>query len=182
MEEFRNIGAMIVDPTGYSRDLLRSILITLGVLDIFKVGSTIECLSALRAQHRDVVFCDELAGDCADFMMSLRRDTSTHNITIPVFLVSAGVQEQQVTAARDAGLNSVIVKPVSLATVERKLRATLQTPKDFVTSKTFIGPDRRANREDRRQAGDRPGFTERRRSSPSAELFAVPPTLPREPT
>jgi len=180
MEEFRSIKAIIIDPTGYSRDLLRRILVSLEVHDIDYVSSTGRALSTLQTHRRDVVFCDELAGVPADFMKTLRRDFNTRNILVPVFLVTAGADEQQIHTARDAGINGVIVKPVSVATVERKLRATLQTPKDFVATKAFIGPDRRANREDRRLAGERADREERRGRGRSAEalVFPVAPTLP----
>jgi two-component system chemotaxis response regulator CheY len=178
MEEFRNIKAMIVDPTGNSRRLLRGILFSLEVHDIEHTPNASQCLMALRKVQRDVVFYDEMAGVPADFMKTLRRDFDTRNILVPTFLVTAGVDEKQIVSARDAGINGVIVKPVSSATVERKLRATLQTPKDFVATKTFIGPDRRA-REDRRLSGDRAGHTERRGQGRSSEAMVIPviPTI-----
>jgi len=177
LSEYWKIKTLIVDPAGYSRDLLRGILIALGVVDTLNMPNCAKALSALQAHHRDVVFCDERAGNCAEFMKVLRRDVGTRNITVPVFLISAGVQEEQILVARDAGMNGVIVKPVSVATVKRKLSATLKTPKDFVTTKAFIGPDRRTGREDRRIAGDRLGFEDRRVRTQPAEIFPVPPTL-----
>src|SRR5271156_1234686 len=137
MSDFERIKALIVDHAGYSRDLLRGILTVLGVVDTFNSPNCTRALSALQAHHRDVVFCDERAGNCAEFMKALRRDVETRNITVPVFLISAGVQEEQILVARDAGMNGVIVKPVSVATVERKLCATLKRPKDFVATKAF---------------------------------------------
>ncbi len=177
MREFRDITAMIIDPRGYSRDLLRGILVSLGVHDIVNLSNTLQGLSALQTYYRDVVFCHVTAGNSADFMKKLRRDVRTRNITVPVFLVSAGAHADQALIARDAGMNGVIVKPVSAATVERKLQATLQTPRDFVASRTFIGPDRRTSREDRRGLNDEPGFEDQCARPSDARVFAVPPAL-----
>ena len=174
MKEFRDIKAMIIDPRGYNRNLLRGILVSLGVHDIVNVSSTLQGLSALQTYYRDVVFCGDTAGNSVDFMKKLRRDVSTRNITVPVFLVSAGAHADQAFIARDAGMNGVIVKPVSVATVERKLQATLQTPRDFVATRTFIGPDRRTSREDRRRLNDKPGFEDRCAHPSDAWVFAVP--------
>jgi len=176
MSELRDIQVMIVDPAGYSRKVLRDILILLGVQDIMQAANCDNVLNALQAHYRNVVFCDE-ACDTSGFMKALRRDVKTQNITVPVFLISSGVQEEQIFVARDAGMNGVIVKPVSVATVERKLRIALGSPKDWVASKEFIGPDRRANRDRRGSAGlaelpDRRGRSDRR-----ADVFAVPPML-----
>ena len=136
MMEFRDIKAMIIDPRGYKRDLLRGILASLRVHDIVNLSDTLQALSILQTQYRDVVFCGDTVGNSADFVKKLRRDVHTRNITVPVFLVSAGSHADQALVARDAGINGVIVKPVSVATVEHKLQATLQTPRGFVASRT----------------------------------------------
>jgi DNA-binding response OmpR family regulator len=128
--------------------------------------------------YRNVLFCDETAGDIAGFMKALRRDTKTKNIALPVFLVSAGVQEEQVAIARDAGMNGVVVKPLSVATVEKKLRLTLEEPKAWIATPNFIGPDRRIHREAGCAARWR-FFDRRVRSDELVRVFPVPPVLPK---
>jgi CheY-like chemotaxis protein len=176
MHQLPRIKVLVVDPAGYSRRLLQELLNSLGVQDIVSAPRSENALSALRANYSNVVFCDE-ACDTAGFIKALRRDTKTQNITVPVFMISAGVQQEQIAVARDAGINGVIVKPISAATVERKLRVALGNPKDWVASKEFIGPDRRTNQE-RRLSCDLLGFSDRRGgSSLRADIFAISPML-----
>ena len=56
------------------------------------------------------------------FLRALRRDLTTRDVTVPVVLVSSGAGSSKMNAARDSGMNDVIVKPVSIGTIERKLR------------------------------------------------------------
>jgi hypothetical protein len=46
--------------------------------------------------------------------------------------------------ARDLGFTSVLTRPISAATVMRKLKLALDAPRPFIASTDFFGPDRRA--------------------------------------
>jgi len=181
MNEFKDIRTLIVDPAGHSKNLLRSLLTTLNVSQAVAVANTDEALACLRQEHFSIVFCDELVGplDPYGFLMALRRDLVTRDVTVPVVLVSAAAEFSKITAARDAGMNDVIAKPVSAGTIERKLRSLLLAPRSFVTVKGFVGPDRRAGGE-RRQFGMRPppqGEDRRGKSAEVGSVFAIGPRL-----
>jgi two-component system, chemotaxis family, chemotaxis protein CheY len=186
MSEFRDIRTLIIDPAGHSKALLKSLLTTLEVARVVTVTSTEEALLTLRREVFSVVFCDELAGplDPVAFLKTLRRDLATRDVTVPVVLVSAGADYSKIIAARDAGINDIMAKPVSAETVERKLRSLLLAPRSFVTAKAFVGPDRRRSGEDRRPFGERrPGGEDRRGKSADGSVFAIGPRLsPDEPT
>jgi CheY-like chemotaxis protein len=143
MTDFHRLKAMIVDPSSYNRSLLREILLSLGVLDCTSTLSCAQARSGLQKNHRDLIFLDEEAGDTVAFARALRRDANGRNSAIPIFLVSAGPHEEQIVLARDAGINGVIVRPLSAAAVERKLRLVLEPPKPWISTADYVGPDRR---------------------------------------
>ena len=92
MEDLKDIKVLIIDPSGYSKNLLRQILLQIGVQNIEPVANTTEALDKMRLQLFDVVFCDE---NCAPlgptaFIKALRFDLQTQNVTLPVILVSSG--------------------------------------------------------------------------------------------
>ncbi len=173
---FHSLKVMIVDPGSYSRSLLRDVLCSLGVNDLITADSCAHARSALLSRHRDVIFLADTAGDIAAFVRALRRDTGTRNITVPVFLIAAGIQQSDIARARDAGMNGIIVKPVSVATVERKLKAALEAPRDWVASMEFIGPDRRGRKERR---VNRVSKRERRGPAEPGRVTPVTPRLPK---
>lgn len=180
MGNFRHLRTLIIDPSGYSKNLLKTLLATLGVEHVVAMGQTDYALVSLRNELFNIVFCDEMVAphDPIAFLKALRRDLRTRDVTIPVVLVSAGADIDKIKAARDAGMSDVLTKPVSAETVERRLRALLLKPKAFVASKAFVGPDRRRNNEDRRQFGERaPDGVDRRQSRTSDCVFQIGPKI-----
>ena len=101
---------------------------------------------------------------------------NTRDVTVPVVLISPGADFAKVAAARDAGMNDVIVKPVSIDTIERKLTSLVLEPKAFVTARAFVGPDRR-RAGDRRQFGERTASQERRGKATDGSIFAISPRI-----
>jgi two-component system chemotaxis response regulator CheY len=100
----------------------------------------------LRLQLFTAVLCDENAAGVGAraFGYAARRTSGLLNPLIPIFLVCAGPRRRDVEAARDLGFTDVLTRPVSAATVIRKLKLALGKPRPFIASTDFFGPDRRA--------------------------------------
>jgi two-component system, chemotaxis family, chemotaxis protein CheY len=164
MSEFKDILPLIVDPDTQSKALLRKLLAAFGVTRVMSAQATDDAMMMLRREKFNVVFLDELAGPLKPlhFLKMLRRDQHSADASVPVVLVCAHADAAKITAARDAGMNDVISKPVNLPAIERQLRAALAPSRSFVVNKNFIGPDRRHMRDDRRQFGERPLRFDRR--------------------
>ncbi len=164
MDGLRDKDILILDSTGHSRNLLRQILLLLGFTRVSCAARTSDALAMLRDRPFRVVFCDEdvRPHTPAEFMKSLRCDLTTANVVIPAVLVSTAARYDKVSEWRDAGGNDVIVKPVSMEVIKLRIASLILNPKPFVTTRTFIGPDRR--REDRRQEGARNAAAGDRRS------------------
>lgn len=173
MSEFKDILPLIIDPDIQSEALLRKLLAAFGINRVMSAQATDDALVMLRREPFSIVFLDELAGPLKPlhFLKMLRRDQHSRDVTVPVVMLCAQLDAAKVTAARDAGMNDVIMKPVNLPAIERQLRALLLPRRPFITAKNFVGPDRRHMREDRRQFGERPAGKDRRAKpiAPSAD-------------
>jgi two-component system, chemotaxis family, chemotaxis protein CheY len=174
MSGFENLHVLKIDTVGHGARLLRRILKELAVENFEVFRSAKNTLPRMRKQRFDVVFCDDSVGfaQAVAFVKALRRDINTCDPTVPVFLLTAGLCRSDVEIARDAGINDVITKPVSIETIRRKLESVLLNPSAFVAAKTFLGPDRRRSserqpypREDRRagRSADAEVFIQRAR-------------------
>ena len=84
-----------------------------------------------------------LAGAAAAFPLAARRTQGLLNPMIPFFLTCHGPRRVQVEAARNAGVTDVLARPISAATVKRKLLQAIVRPRAFIASTEFFGPDRR---------------------------------------
>ena len=154
-ETFNTLPILVVDGKAGNARLLRGILLTLGISDVALAEDTDSALEIMASNSFQAVFCDEAVGplDAAGFVLAVRRNAGVRNPRTPIVLVSDGPQRAQVEQARDAGINGLIVRPLSMNSVKRKLLALFQTPKPFVETEAFFGPDRRRER-DRRGARD----------------------------
>src|ERR1700683_3126180 len=93
---------LIVDSASYAHPLLRTVLASLGITNIANLRTTDKALSALRSDRYDVVFFDESGGDQSAFVNAVRCDIHSRNAFVPIVLVTAGLQQAQITDARIA--------------------------------------------------------------------------------
>lgn len=149
MNESENFAAhrlMIVGGKGHVVQTLRQVLGIVGVKQIQAVADPAAAVEMLRTQMFTAVLCDETAAGAGAraFGFAARRTSGLLNPLIPIFLVCAGPRRRDVEAARDLGYNDVLTRPLSAATVIRKLKLALGKPRPFIASTDFFGPDRRA--------------------------------------
>lgn len=162
-----HMKTLIIDPKPHGVQLLRSILSMLGLADIVATDTSEGALTHLREHRFDVVFCDEAMKPMnpVAFSKAVRRDSSGKNATVPIVVMTGSARKRQVELARDSGANHVIVRPMSMATVRRKLESLLFAAPVFVQSDAFCGPDRRREGRRTKASGGPPKKDEERRET-----------------
>jgi DNA-binding response OmpR family regulator len=58
-------------------------------------------------------------------------------------MITGHSERSRVSAARDAGVNEFLVKPVTAKSLMERLTLIVNKPRNFVKSKNYFGPDRR---------------------------------------
>jgi two-component system, chemotaxis family, chemotaxis protein CheY len=137
----------IVDDNPFSRQILRSLLIAIGIADT-KIKELPDAESELGGLIRftpDVVICGiSLPGmDGLAFIRAVRALDDEIACCVPIIVCTAHTDERSVIACRDAGANEVLNKPVSVTTLYQRLVSVIENPRSFVLSPVFKGPDRR---------------------------------------
>jgi CheY-like chemotaxis protein len=147
---FKGLHVLVVDAHEESVRLLRQTLSALGITDVAVADNSLAALKALSIDIYDVVFCDAVIGpiDLWEFSARLRLDPKGRNRRVPIILTTENPQQKLVELARDSGINDVVIRPLSVTAVRRRLESAM-VPKPFVTAESFAGPDRR--RKDRRE-------------------------------
>jgi two-component system chemotaxis response regulator CheY len=87
------------------------------------------------------------------------RDYLSHPSThVPVLMITGYAEKHVVEAARDAGATEFLAKPVTVDGLGARLMSVIENPRQFISSGTFVGPDRRRRQlpveEDMRQSAD----------------------------
>ncbi|HTQ15376.1 MAG TPA: response regulator [Rhizomicrobium sp.] len=147
MVEIKSLRILVVTARPHVAQVLRQVLGICGVTDIAVCAHGAAALDLLRHQVYDAVFCDQASSHDTgrDFAKDARTAEGVLDSMIPVFLVSGGPRRRDVEAARDRGYTDVIARPVSAATVLRKLNSALERPRPFIAAPDFFGPDRRSS-------------------------------------
>lgn len=125
-----------------------------GVLRSFRfnavdvLGSSDEAWARLTAEPRlkpDIILLDwnahPIGGE--DFAKRLRRVESPALAEVPVIGLIANADRPTVFAARDCGINALLLRPFSAAQLMEKVIWTLGQYTDFIRSEHYVGPDRR---------------------------------------
>lgn len=147
---FRRSTILVAEGDRGLRRTLRDVLLGMGFPSIIVAGTTAETYRQIIEQRPSVILLDHKlpgTGDGLALTRRLRRD----NDPIPVILMTNTPDATLVSAARDAGVNEIVIKPISMESLVVRLMHVLQVPRKFIRSKTFLGPDRR-RLPDRRRA------------------------------
>jgi len=144
-EDLGELQVLIVGGKPHAVMTLRTVFGIIGINKVSAVADSMRAIAALREQAVDAVFCDEHteAIDDVPFPLAARRAKGVLNPMLPIFLVCSAPMRRQVEGARDDGITDVLVRPISAATVIRKLRGATLAPRPFILASGFFGPDRR---------------------------------------
>jgi len=119
----KNMKILVVDDFSTMRRIVRNLLVDLGFSGqmIFEADDGEAALSMLRSQPFDMVVTDwnmpNMTG--IDLLRSIRAEAAWKGL--PVLMVTAENNRDQIVAAAQAGVNGYIVKPFNAATLQEKL-------------------------------------------------------------
>ncbi len=81
--------------------------------------------------------------DGLEFTVRVRLSEDSPNVFTPIIMVSGHIGRGRIVAARDAGVNEFVVKPISAKSLFDRIQAIIERPRPFVRLKSYFGPDRR---------------------------------------
>ena len=164
LTDFKNLRVMVVGGRPSGLQVLRTVFGVAGIGNVVAVPESRRAVNLLCNERFAAVFCDdraELVGG-VPFPLAARRGTGVLNPMIPIFLLCSAARRRQVEQARDTGVTDVLARPLSAATVIRKLRIALVHPRPFIAAPDFFGPDRRVRQHGRFDGDERRQRTARK--------------------
>jgi len=122
----------------------------------------IDVAAVMRDLNPDVILLDWMMDGMTglDFVKMVRTSSASANPFVPIIMLTGYTQVDHVRAARDAGVNEFLAKPVSVKAVMTRLTAVIEHPRSYVRTKVYFGPCRRRRGHEeyrgpeRRTAGD----------------------------
>ncbi len=143
----RKITIMIVDPNEFARTFIRSICRNLHFGNILTTGDTTEAFGLLQKNPVQLIVCDWALAPLSsiDFVKQLRA-SGIPNSAVPVIILTSSGSPEAIIAARDAGVDDYLTRPIVMRRLLNSFVSALCMPRVFVKSKSYIGPCRRRRR------------------------------------
>ncbi|HEY1630679.1 MAG TPA: response regulator [Rhizomicrobium sp.] len=162
--DFKSLSVLIVSAKPHVVQILRQVMGIAGVGGVAAVADGNAALELLANQIFDAVFCDDASANDTgvDFGAASRKSEGMLDPMLPVFLLCAGPRRRDIETARDQGYTDVLTRPVSAATIMRKLKLAVERPRPFIVAPDFYGPDRRAESRGQFRGPDRRKRTPRK--------------------
>jgi two-component system, chemotaxis family, chemotaxis protein CheY len=159
--DFAPLRVLIVDDHNFTRLLIREVLQNLGCSksNIFEAEDGSAALQVLTEQRVHLIICDWQMEpmDGLTFIRTIRDPKKSTDPFVPVVLCSAYTQRDLIERARDLGVTEIMTKPITVKAIEEKVRTVIESPRPFVDTTQYFGPDRR------RRAENGPPTEERRK-------------------
>jgi two-component system, chemotaxis family, chemotaxis protein CheY len=132
------LHVLVVDDNPHMRSIVVAILRGVGVGTIREASDGADALSAMRSGVPDIVICDLNMDpiDGLEFTHMVRTAPDSPYPFVPIIMMTGHTERSKVSAARDAGVNELVAKPISARTV-------VDRPRPFVKSANYTGPCRR---------------------------------------
>jgi two-component system chemotaxis response regulator CheY len=136
---------LIVDDEYYSRKVIRTLLLAIGLSDIHEAEDGPRGLAAITAVIPDVVLLDwEMPGlDGADFMRRVRSPDTFALPNVPIIMLTGHAERSCVLEAVKLGVHEYVLKPVSSTLLRARLVSVLVKPRNIVRVGGYYGPEPR---------------------------------------
>lgn len=125
--------------------MLSQVLLRMGFKSVQVVRDGQAALEALSNGQRDILITEwQLPGvDGLELTRRIRQSEHAATRLLPVIMMTARAERQDVETARDTGINEFIVKPFTSGTVFRRIQQVVDNPRGFLLAPVYVGPDRR---------------------------------------
>lgn len=159
---FDSLDVLVVDDDRRMRLFLRTAAESFGVSRVREASDGAVAYEAIVAEPPDLLVTDYQM-EPVDGVRLIRRIRRTADDVIrflPIIMATACAEPAKLNLARDAGVNVILRKPVSLRDLADGISAICHDPLPFIRTRGYFGPERRRGR----IPGIAPGITGERRA------------------
>jgi CheY-like chemotaxis protein len=138
------LRAFVVDDSEHMRTLLGRLLLRMGIkAEGYEDGS--KALAAVEAEKPDVILTDYSMEpmDGLTFLRALRHLKNDKVRMTPVIMITGHAERERIKSARDAGVNEILVKPVTQGGIQTRIEEVILRPRRWVETTLYCGPCRR---------------------------------------
>ena len=141
-ERFAAAKIVVVDDEHYMRKVVRTMLLSIGVQNIYDAPDGEAGLALIRKVAPDVVILDwQMPGlDGPSFVRVVRSPATFPYPNVPIIMLTGHGERARVVEAVKIGVNEFLLKPVSVKALQDRVASVLTKPRDIVKSGGYYGP------------------------------------------
>lgn len=144
------LKVLVVDDNHHMINIIKTILRGFEVKDFFDTSGAAEAFQIIRTTPVDLIITDFAMDpvDGCELTKLIRSAEDSPNHFVPIIMLTAYAERSKVEQARDAGVTEFCAKPVTATELYRKVCSVINTPRSFVRTSVYFGPDRRRRKDD----------------------------------
>jgi len=144
------LKVLVVDDNHHMTNIIKTILRGIGVKDLADASNASDAFQIVRMTPVDLIITDyamDPVNGC-ELTKLMRTAADSPNHFVPIIMLTAYAERSKIEAARDAGVTEFCAKPITATELYRKVCAVINTPRSFIRTSVYFGPDRRRRRDD----------------------------------
>jgi CheY-like chemotaxis protein len=143
--EFNKLRFLIIDDNAHMRRIVRTLLHGYGTREVYEAEDGASGLEAFTAYQPDIVITDWAMPifDGIELASMIRQPGSNTNPYVPIIMLTGHSEKSRVIRARDSGITEFLCKPISAKSLYQRILGVVVSPRSFIKTKTYFGPDRR---------------------------------------
>lgn len=144
--DFTNLKAIVVEDHIPTQVVIQTALQHSGFAQVDVVGNIADAVELLRENQFDVLICDVNlgTGNGLALVKAVRQNRKFTNQYMPIFMLTGDSRQETVALAGKLGVNRFLSKPFKADQFISDIFDELRSPRPFLKTKDYFGPDRRA--------------------------------------
>jgi CheY-like chemotaxis protein len=143
--DFNKLRFLVCDDNPHMRRILRTLLHSFGAREVYEAEDGATALEMSSHASPDIVITDwEMPiFDGLELTQMIRQPDSKGNPFVPIIMLTSHSEKRRVTLARDAGVTEFLAKPISSKGLYQRVLNVVASPRPFIKTRNYFGPDRR---------------------------------------
>jgi two-component system, chemotaxis family, chemotaxis protein CheY len=145
MAGLRSLSVLVIDDNAHMRTIVVTILEAAGFGEVREASDGAHAIKVMQTAIPDIVIIDLNMSpiDGIEFTRKIRQAPRSPAPYVPIIMMTGHTEKNKVIAARDAGINELVAKPISAKTLLDRIVAVIDRPRAFVKTTSYTGPCRR---------------------------------------
>jgi CheY-like chemotaxis protein len=143
------LTALVFDENHYERGISLTQLRAMGFGRAVGAAHSGEAWEALRRSRPHIMLVEWTEdNNTLEFVRRVRLSEDLPNRALSIFMLTRHGALTEVEAARRAGVDGYLRKPISSMALQQRVKTVIARPQPFVVTATYVGPCRRRKRPD----------------------------------